>query len=457
MAKQSIRNLLFNIKFILLNGVPIVLAFVSFRGVCQYWQPVGAGFDSEVRSLFADTVDNLLYCGGSFKSSGTLRVRGIAKWNGANWDSLKSGFDDYNSSFPNPVNSIVRFQNKIYVGGGFSTAGGIQSKYLARWNGTDWDTLSCFSNRTLVYLRLLNNELLATSTFTSVCGQQCGLMALYDGANWTGLDYGTDTTFGLIDSYEIYQGNIYVAGNLLPIRDVFMWDGTQAVQLGAGIFGGGSNMNALAVYQNELYLAGNFWQADGNVGDNIMKWDGTSWSQVGGGLNQHVWALKVYGGYLYAVGSFNYAGNIPASCIARWDGTSWSALGPEIFDNGISCIEFYNNELYVGGGFWHIDTLTVNRIAKYTGPLSISDFSKPAFSFQLSPNPATSLLGISFSSSTGDAMLIATDAAGREQFRIFIPRQTIRKELDISELASDIYFITLESESGSVTKKFVKE
>ena len=150
-----IKNSLFRDSIL---SLVIALCFCnSFEAISQNWQPVGEGFDFEVRCLYTDTVDNLLYCGGSFKSCGPMRARGIATWNGVNWDSLQSGFDDYNISFPNPINAIVRYENKIYVGGSFSTAGGISSQYLARWNGSDWDSLQCFPNTSLIRFKLQNN------------------------------------------------------------------------------------------------------------------------------------------------------------------------------------------------------------------------------------------------------------------------------------------------------------
>jgi hypothetical protein len=456
--KRWLEILLFRCK--VLVTLSVCCFYSNFLSVAagQGWQPVGDGFNWEVRCLYSDTIDNLLYCGGGFKSSGALKVRGISKWIGLKWDSLQSGFDDFGTGNPQPTHSIIRYENKIYVLGVFSTAGGIPSPGLARWNGASWDTLQCFQNISGGRSNILNGELYIYGNFTNICGQQCRYIAKFDGTNWTGIDYGIDTTFGLIGSYEIFQGEPYIAGNLLPIKDIFKWDGTQAVQLGQGILGGISFINDITIYQNELYVAGYFWQSDGNAGDNIMKWNGTSWTSIGGGLNNQVNDLKVYGGYLYAVGAFDHAGGIPASRLARWDGISWSAIGPEVFDNAINCIEFYNNELYVAGGFWHVDTLTVNRIAKYTGPLSISDFTKTFFDFNLSSNPAGSIINVNFSHAlTKEGILIATDVTGREHLKVFIPKQTLRKEIDIAELSSGIYFLTLVNESGSLTRKMVKE
>ncbi|MBK6679912.1 MAG: hypothetical protein IPG53_07720 [Ignavibacteriales bacterium] len=59
----------------------------------------------------------------------------------------------------------------------------------------------------------------------------------------------------------------------------------------------------------------------------IAKWNGTSWSTVGAGVNGSVYTLKMDGSNLYAGGQFTSAGGVNASNIAKWNGTSWSALG----------------------------------------------------------------------------------------------------------------------------------
>ena len=44
----------------------------------------------------------------------------------------------------------------------------------------------------------------------------------------------------------------------------------------------------MVVYQNELYIGGGFQKSDGFTGNNIMKWDGHNFYEVGGGTNNTV-------------------------------------------------------------------------------------------------------------------------------------------------------------------------
>jgi hypothetical protein len=91
----------------------------------------------------------------------------------------------------------------------------------------------------------------------------------------------------------------------------------------------------------------------------IGKWDGASWSQVGGGVSgTGVRSLRVfddgYGPALYVAGPFSLAGGVSINHIAKWDGSQWSALGAGLnsadslgaFDDDLDGTE----DLYVSTG-----------------------------------------------------------------------------------------------------------
>src|SRR2546428_298829 len=83
---------------------------------------------------------------------------------------------------------------------------------------------------------------------------------------------------------------------------------------------------ARAFELSDLYAGGAFTTAGGSAATNIAKWNGSSWSQLGSGLNSTVYALAVSGSDLYAGSNFaTVRGN--AATIAEWNGRSWPALG----------------------------------------------------------------------------------------------------------------------------------
>ena len=84
-----------------------------------------------------------------------------------------------------------------------------------------------------------------------------------------------------------------------------------------------------------LCIGGLFTSAGGTEALGVATWDGTKWSALGSGVSgsgsPFVLDLTVFddgnGPALYAAGSFTSAGGVAASHIAKWDGSSWSPLG----------------------------------------------------------------------------------------------------------------------------------
>jgi hypothetical protein len=122
--------------------------------------------------------------------------------------------------------------------------------------------------------------------------------------------------------------------------------------LGSGVTGGSSPMVSAMAYDGaNLYVAGNFTNAGGLIAYGIAKWDGSTWSALGGGTLQRsgsglgpssVSAVAIAGNDIYAGGRFLVAGNKPSACIGRYNGQltftppaiirldhpMWSAGGP---------------------------------------------------------------------------------------------------------------------------------
>ena len=76
-------------------------------------------------------------------------------------------------------------------------------------------------------------------------------------------------------------------------------------------------------------------------------------------------------GNLYAGGRFTTAGGTSAAKIAKWNGTTWSALGTGM-NNAVSALAFDSSgNLYAGGGFTTAGGLIRPYIAKWVTVFSI--------------------------------------------------------------------------------------
>jgi hypothetical protein len=118
-----------------------------------------------------------------------------------------------------------------------------------------------------------------------------------------------------------------------------------------------SHLKQFAAVVERLECGGSFRTAGGISAENIAKWNGSNWSALGLGLEgtgatfrRYVYALAVSGSDLYAAGRFSRAGGSPANYIAKWNGSSWSALGSGI-NTGVRALAVSGNYLEVGGDF----------------------------------------------------------------------------------------------------------
>jgi hypothetical protein len=118
------------------------------------------------------------------------------------------------------------------------------------------------------------------------------------------------------------------------------------------------------------------------VVNNIAKWDGTAWSIVGGGTTLNapapIFDMVVHddgsGPALYVGGRFTSAGGVSMNNIARWDGVAWSDVGGGVTESGNAEIHAFavlddgsGPALYTGGRFTNADGVLVSNIAKWTG------------------------------------------------------------------------------------------
>src|SRR5438876_792273 len=151
--------------------------------------------------------------------------------------------------------------------------------------------------------------------------------ATFTDANWISMG-GLSGANGQVRAAVVDgSGNLYIGGDFTAVGDVLAnhlakWNGSSWSALGAGM---NSNVFALAVSGSDVYAGGGFLMAGGSAANYVAKWDGSSWSAPGSGMNGEVRALAVSGANVYAGGGFTTAGGIAANHIAQWNGSSWSA------------------------------------------------------------------------------------------------------------------------------------
>lgn len=282
-----------------------------------------SGLDSFIYAL--GFYNGSLIASGAFYHSGATELNHVASWDGSAWHPLGAGLTGAWGW------NMVVYGGKLIVGGFFSQAGGAPANNIAAWDGTSWSTLGSGLDGDVASLAVFNGNLIAVGSFTHAGGVPAQNVAQWNGSFWSALGSGTNS-----DTYAatVYNGQLVVAGRFteaggVQASNIAAWNGSAWNPLGSGITGYGylgSFVYALSVYNGNLYAGGLFTRAGGQDAPNIARWDGTSWSPLGSGVQQPdnfatVYWLSADPTTLYAGGYFFTAGATSAACIARWSDT----------------------------------------------------------------------------------------------------------------------------------------
>jgi hypothetical protein len=332
-----------------------------------------------------------VYVGGQFSTAGGVAAKNIARWNGTAFSALGSGTNDGSVVY---TIAISESEPAVYAGGGFSGMGGVPgTRGIASWNGASWSSVGggmTQSNTGLRALAFYVGDLYAGGFLNEIGGATTHKLARWNGAAWSALPGdplgSTDSVLALTiyknsDGAALYVGGAFAsAGGNTFAANIFRWDGATLSPLGRGTNG---EVDALAVFNGELYVGGYFnqvFQSDGTAvtASKIARWNGTAWSPVGAGMvsgtGYFVWAMNAFddgaGPALFVGGQFNLASPGAASNIARWDGAAWTALGATFPLNGqVKALAPFDHDgrsqLLVGGTFTTVQSVSSARIAAW--------------------------------------------------------------------------------------------
>ena len=253
--------------------------------------------------------------------------------------------------------------------------------------GQQWSTLgegianvSYYGEAWVNAIITYNGEVYAGGVFDTAGGVAVNRIAKWNGTSWSSVGSGVILNGGPnghVRTMIVYGGELYVGGFFdsaggIAANNIAKWNGTSWSTVGTGV---NNVIIDFVEYNGDLYAGGAFDTAGGVAANRIAKWNGTNWAPVGDGIdldwygNQptSVYALAVNDGILYAGGAFDTAGSVPANNIAKWDGTGWSALNSGVYYGTIYSLAVYNGEIYAGGDFAYAGDTYATGVAKWDG------------------------------------------------------------------------------------------
>jgi hypothetical protein len=303
-----------------LGGNVIANNVARFEPAKGQWHALGSGLNDAY--AFAEK-DGSIYATGAFVTSGTATLKGVARWDGAAWQSVGGGIEGEGRA-------IVRGPDgKLYVGGSFIEAGSVDTQNVAVWDGETW---------------------------ASFAG---GVGAVGDAVRVLAFDA----------SGKLYVGGVFTSASGTPASNVAEWDGVSWRALGEGV---DQSVDSMVIYQDKLVIGGTFTKSGADEVPHVATWDPTAkkWTALGGGLvppgfdSTYVQDMAVHGDDLYIVGLINKAGDATVSHVARFDGTTWHDVEGGV-DDVAEGVTVSADSLWVGGTFTRAGSLGSIGIARY--------------------------------------------------------------------------------------------
>ena len=195
--------------------------------------------------------------------------------------------------------------------------------------------------------------------------------------NWLPVGSGVGDTRA-VRAMISFNGNLIAGGDFRAMgtntkcKRIAQWNGTEWQNMGAGFNG---EVRALAVYNNELYAAGNFDKdSSGNIlyVGNIAKWSGTAWLNVAGAdaASSDIRAMHVYKGKLHITNMrYDNSTSSVRPVISVFNGSNWADL-PGEFKGPVNyaylyAIAEYKNNLVVAGVFDSVGNVPAHRVAMW--------------------------------------------------------------------------------------------
>ncbi|MBX3407533.1 MAG: hypothetical protein KF869_12305 [Phycisphaeraceae bacterium] len=177
---------------------------------------------------------------------------------------------------------------------------------------------------------------------------------------------------GPAGSESLFVGGRFTVAGDQAAAGVARWDGERWHAVGGSltIELGTPNVSSMAVFQDQVVIAGQFDFADGLPVSHIARWNGTSWQPFGAGLPRRAAEVAVYGGDLYATMSGATIYDPPGPGIVRWNGATWEDVAPPgtLDPDGVIAatgMTVHDGRLYVA--YRAQDELQFTRIASWDG------------------------------------------------------------------------------------------
>ncbi len=450
----------------------LLCCIISFQCSAQNWQPIkeGAGVgNSSVFKLIE--FNNKLFAGGPFRFIDSKLTSGIAYWNDANWIPYRSsdGFSSIRAfsvyqgelygfaSYPSSLTELIRMVKYNEQENSWMAVPGSEINPIDIEGELDGEYIA----DAIEY----EDELYVIGRFNKIGGTEVKNIAKWDGSTWSPIleNDSSVAPFREIREIVVFENELIIWGGIDSINgevynNIAKWNNSNWDNLNGGLLNRAFetwNSHSLEVFQGELYLGGGASSASENgTGYLLHKWNGSFWEGVVGFeqedldlFSSRITATTTFGDFLVLAKGRN-------SRTVLYNGKSILEIENE-WNGAIYSFGILNKQLYAAGSFFGGDI--PNGIARLGG-LVKKDSNGGEVVCTVFPNPSSGTILLNYSLNNNSGVVIRIyDISGKflmeEKFNDV--KGTHLRSLDLSGLYKGSYMIQMISKEFEETKKLI--
>lgn len=238
------------------DGIAAADYIAVYDPVANTYAALSTGMDNTVNAL-AFAPNGTLYATGSFTTAGGGAARRIASWNGSAWSALGTGLDPAGAGVGLAL--VVGPDNTMYVGGGFTNAGGTTVNYIAAWNGSAFSALAGGMGNVVRSIAFgPNGALYAGGDFTTAGGVSANRIAAWNGVSWAPLGSGLNNSVSKIavlgDGRLLVGGTFTTAGGITVPDSFAIWNGAAWIYADIDLPGSPNVFAILVTPDDTIYI-----------------------------------------------------------------------------------------------------------------------------------------------------------------------------------------------------------
>jgi hypothetical protein len=315
---------------------------ISYAGLMSEagdWTSLASALNGDVVQVIEDTDNTLIFVGNFLNAGAVAAADYIARYNptSGTWSAI--GTAGANA----PVLAVAVLNDRIIVGGDFTSIGGVAAARIASYNrGTNtWSAFGVGANGQVKAIVASVGYLVVAGAFTSIAGTAANRIAHFNilTSTWSAIGTGLNGTAIVLaltspaSSYSLpqyYVGGSFTTAAGTTVNRVAYYNGSTFVAMGTT--GVGNTVNALALTSDGLlYVGGAFTTAGSVTANYIATWNGSGWQALPSGPTGTVSALTVDRSnriYASATGFTNLLGTV-----ALFQNNTWLATFHSAIDN----------------------------------------------------------------------------------------------------------------------------